>query len=113
MSWSPPVDDSVLDDRDALELLDEGAMLRAIATSGAQVRQALVDIEEQVLAPLVEDGRPRAVVVTGMGGSGIVADVTAAVAGRTCPVPVVAHRGHRLPGWVGPMDLVVAVSCSG
>jgi len=113
MSWSPPVDDSVLDDRDALELLDESAMLRAIATSGAQVRQALVDIEEQVLAPLVEDGRPRAVVVTGMGGSGIVADVTAAVAGRTCPVPVVAHRGHRLPGWVGPMDLVVAVSCSG
>ena len=45
MSWSPPVDDSVLDDRDALELLDQGGMLRAIATSGAQVRKALVDIE--------------------------------------------------------------------
>jgi glucose/mannose-6-phosphate isomerase len=113
MSWSPPVDDSVLDDRDALELLDAGEMLRAVATAGAQVRESLVHVEAATLAPVVEDGRPRAVVVTGMGGSGIVADVTAAVAGRTCPVPVVPHRGHRLPGWVGPMDLVVAVSCSG
>ncbi len=48
-----------------------------------------------------------------MGGSGIAGDVATAVAGRTCPVPVVVHRGYRLPGWVGPMDLVVAVSCSG
>ena len=113
MSWSPPVDDSVLDDRDALELLDAGQMLRATATAGAQVREALLHVTDEALAALREDGRPRAVVVTGMGGSGIVADVTAAVAGRACPVPLVAHRGHRLPGWVGPMDLVVAVSCSG
>lgn len=113
MSWSPPVDDSVLDDRDALELLDAGQMLRATATAGAQVREALLHVTDEALDVLREDGRPRAVVVTGMGGSGIVADVTAAVAGRTCPVPLVAHRGHRLPGWVGPMDLVVAVSCSG
>lgn len=113
MSWSPPVDDSVLDDRDALELLDAGGMLRAVATAGAQVRESLVHVEDAALEPVVADGRPRAVVVTGMGGSGIVAEVTAAVTGRTCPVPVVAHRGHRLPGWVGPMDLVVAVSCSG
>ena len=35
------------------------------------------------------------------------------MAGRTCPVPVLAYRGYRLPGWVGPMDLVIAVSCSG
>jgi glucose/mannose-6-phosphate isomerase len=48
-----------------------------------------------------------------MGGSGIAGDVLAAVAGPTCPVPVVTHRGYGLPGWVGPVDLVVAVSCSG
>lgn len=113
MSWSPSVDDSVLDDRDALELLDAGEMLRATATAGAQVREALLHVTDEALAGLREDGRPRAVVVTGMGGSGIVADVTTAVAGRACPVPLVAHRGHRLPGWVGSMDLVVAVSCSG
>jgi glucose/mannose-6-phosphate isomerase len=107
------VDDSVLDDQDALELLDPGEMLRAVATAGAQVREALPTVEEQRLADVAAAGRPRAVVVTGMGGSGIVADVAAAVAGRSCPVPIVSHRGHRLPGWVGAMDVVVAVSCSG
>lgn len=113
MSALRQVDDSVLDDLAALEARDAGQMLRAIATAGAQVREALLEVEDGVLGPVVADGRPRAVVVTGMGGSGIAADVAGAVVGRTCPVPVVAHRGHRLPGWVGSMDLVVAVSCSG
>lgn len=107
------MDDSVLDDPAALDRLDAAQMLRAIATAGAQVREALLYVDEQALAPVVAEGRPRAVVVTGMGGSGICADVAAAVVGPTCPVPVIAHRGYRLPGWVGSMDLVVAVSCSG
>jgi len=107
------VDDAVLDDRAALERLDTGEMLRAVATAGAQVREAVGLVTDELLAPIVADGRPRTVVVTGMGGSGIVADVVAAVAGRACPVPVTPSRGHQLPGWVGPMDLVVAVSCSG
>ncbi|MGH8892243.1 MAG: SIS domain-containing protein [Actinomycetes bacterium] len=113
MSWSPLMDDSVLDDRDALELLDAGQMLRAIATAGAQVREALLHVDDDALARVAAEGRPRALVVTGMGGSGIAAEVTAAVTGPACPVPVIAHRGHRLPGWVGALDLVVAVSCSG
>jgi glucose/mannose-6-phosphate isomerase len=106
-------DDAVLDDPAALAELDRGEMLRAVATAGAQVREALLLVEPEQLALLAEDDRPRAVVVVGMGGSGIAADVAVAVCGRTCPVPVVPHRGHRLPGWVGPMDLVIAVSCSG
>jgi glucose/mannose-6-phosphate isomerase len=48
-----------------------------------------------------------------MGGSGIAGDVLAAVAGITCPVPIVTHRGYGLPGWVGPADLVIGVSHSG
>lgn len=106
-------DDAVLDDPAALAELDRGEMLRAVATAGAQVREAMLLVEPEQLAVLAEDDRPRAVVVVGMGGSGIAADVATAVCGRTCPVPVVPHRGHRLPGWVGPMDLVIAVSCSG
>jgi len=113
MSGPPLMDDSVLDDREALELLDAGGMLRAVASAGAQVREAMLHVDDETLAGVAADGRPRAVVVTGMGGSGIASGVTAAVAGRTCPVPVVAHGGHRLPGWVGGLDLVVAVSCSG
>jgi glucose/mannose-6-phosphate isomerase len=106
-------DDSVLDDPGVLARLDAGEMLRAVATAGAQVREALLHVEPAMLEPVVADDRPRAVVVTGMGGSGIVAEVVAAVAGPACPVPVHVVRGYRLPGWVGPMDLVVAVSCSG
>lgn len=113
VAGAPLMDDSVLDDREALELLDAGAMLRAVATAGAQVREGLLHVDEELVGRVAAEGRPRAVVVTGMGGSGIAADIAAAVAGRSCPVPVVAHRGHRLPGWVGGLDVVVAVSCSG
>jgi glucose/mannose-6-phosphate isomerase len=102
-----------LDDVDALDAGDPGGMLRAVASSGAQVREAAVLAAEAGLDRLAGDGRPRAVVVCGMGGSGISGDVLAAVAGAGCPVPLVTHRGYGLPAWVGPMDLVVAVSCSG
>ncbi len=102
-----------LDDVAALDVGDPGGMLRAIASSGAQVREAARLAGEAGVARLAEDGRPRAVVVCGMGGSAIAGDVLAAVAGPALPVPLVVHRDFGLPGWVGPMDLVVAVSCSG
>lgn len=57
--------------------------------------------------------RPRAVVVAGMGGSGIAGDVAALVADAQAPLPVVAVHGERLPAFVGPEDLVVLVSHSG
>jgi glucose/mannose-6-phosphate isomerase len=108
-----PVPPVLLDDVAALDAGDPGGMLRAIASSGAQVREAAVLAGEAGVARLADDGRPRAVVVVGMGGSAIAGDVLAAVAGPTMPVPLVVHRDFGLPGWVGPMDLVVAVSCSG
>ena len=103
----------VLDDAAALDAADRSGMLRAIASSGAQVREAALLTAEAGLDRLVEDGRPRAVLVCGMGGSGLAGDVLAAVAGDAAPVPVLTHRGPVLPAWAGPMDLVVAVSCSG
>lgn len=106
-------DDTILDDPAALASGDPGDMLRAVATSGAQVRAAVLRTGETDLSSVVADGRPRSIIAAGMGGSGIAGDVLAAVTGATCPVPVLAHRGYRLPGWVGSLDLVVAVSCSG
>jgi glucose/mannose-6-phosphate isomerase len=103
----------LLDDVRALESGDPEGMLRAVASGAAQVREAARLAAEADVASLAGDGRPRAVVVCGMGGSGIAGDVLAAVAGPGCPVPVLTHRGYGLPAWVGPMDLVVAVSCSG
>ena len=103
----------LLDDVDALDAADRGGMLLAVASSAAQAREAALLAEESGVARLADDGRPRAVVVCGMGGSAIAGDVLHAVAGDASPVPIVTHRGPVLPAWVGPMDLVVAVSCSG
>ena len=102
-----------LDDAHALEQADPGGMLRAVASSAAQVREAGVLAAEAGVPGLAEEGRPRAVVVCGMGGSGIAGDVLAGVTGLGCPAPVLTHRGHGLPAWVGAADLVIAVSCSG
>jgi glucose/mannose-6-phosphate isomerase len=108
-----PADESVLDDLAALEERDPGGMLRAVASAGAQVREALLRLDDDALRAVVADGRPRGLVVAGMGGSGIAGDVVAAVTGPSCAVPVTVSRGYRLPGWVGPLDLVIAVSSSG
>lgn len=107
------VDEDRLDDVAGLEAADPSGMLRAVASSAAQVRESATLARDADVARLAEDGRPRAVVVVGMGGSGIAGDVLAAVAGATSPVPVITHRGYGLPGWVGAADLVVGVSCSG
>jgi glucose/mannose-6-phosphate isomerase len=102
-----------LDEVRALEAADPEGMLPAIASGAAQVREAALLAREAGVAALADDGRPRAVVVCGMGGSGIAGDLLSAVAGTACPVPVVTHRGYGLPAWVGAADLVIAVSCSG
>ena len=105
--------EDLLDDVALLEAGDPGRMLPDVASAAAQVRESAALAAEAGIARLAEDGRPRAVVVCGMGGSGIAGDVLAAVAGPSCPVPVVTHRGYGLPAWVGPVDLVIVVSCSG
>jgi glucose/mannose-6-phosphate isomerase len=107
------VDETLLEDASRMALADPGGMLREVASAGAQVRQALVTCEGVKLATLAAGGRPRAVVVAGMGGSGIAGHVLQAAAGPGCPVPVERVRGWTLPAWVGAMDVVLAVSSSG
>ncbi|WP_242903256.1 SIS domain-containing protein [Actinomadura terrae] len=102
-----------LEGAEEIEAADPGGMLRQVASSAAQVREARRAAAEAGVDGLAEDGRPRAIVVAGMGGSGISGDVLAAVCGIGCPVPMTTVRGYRLPGWVGAADLVIAVSCSG
>jgi glucose/mannose-6-phosphate isomerase len=102
-----------LDDVALLETADPSSMLRQVASSAAQVRETARVAAETSLDGLAAGGRPRAIVVTGMGGSGIAGEVLAAVAGPGCPVQVTTVHDYRLPGWVGAADLVIAVSCSG
>lgn len=54
-----------------------------------------------------------AVVVTGVGGSGISGDLVAALAAERLPVPVLVHKTYGLPAYVDARSVVVAVSCSG
>ena len=102
-----------LGDPALLEAGDPGGMLRQVASSAAQVRTAVQITGEADLAEVTAGGRPRAIVVTGMGGSGVAGEVLAAVAGQGCPVQIAVVHDYRLPGWVGAADLVIAVSCSG
>ncbi len=102
-----------LDDAELVEAADPGGMLRQVASSAAQVRSAVRTCSEVDLSPVTNPGRPRAIVVAGMGGSGIAGDVLAAICGAGNSMQVVTSHGYQLPGWVGAADLVIAVSCSG
>ncbi|WP_154939300.1 SIS domain-containing protein [Micromonospora palomenae] len=106
-------DESVLDDPDTFAEQDPGGMLRFTASAGAQVRESASLAAEANLSLLEDDGRPRAVVIAGIGTAGRTGDVLATVAGPRCPVPVIPHRSAGVPGWVGAADVVIAVSASG
>jgi hypothetical protein len=107
------VDHALLDDPAAMDAADPGQMLRATASAGAQVRESAALVGETNLSSLADEGRPRAVVVAGVGTAGRTGDILATVAGPRCPVPVLSHRSAGIPGWVGAADVVIAVSASG
>jgi glucose/mannose-6-phosphate isomerase len=102
-----------LDTPDVIEAADPGDMLRQVASAAAQVRTAVRSCAETDLSAFAADGRPRAIVVAGMGGSGVAGELLNAMAGLSSPVQVVVCQTERLPGWIGAADAVVAVSCSG
>jgi glucose/mannose-6-phosphate isomerase len=102
-----------LDTMALLAAADPADTLRQVASSAAQVRTAVRATQEAELDEILAAGRPRAIVVTGMGGSGIAGDVLAAICGPGCPVQVLPVHDYLLPAWVGAADLVIAVSCSG
>ncbi|MGN9836866.1 SIS domain-containing protein [Nonomuraea sp. H19] len=109
MTWEP----ERLDDQRHLSEGDPGGMLPAVAASAAHIRTGYRNAVEAQVDRLAGHGRPRAIVVAGMGGSGIAGDILSAVVGSGAPLPIVTVRSYQLPGWVGATDLVIAVSGSG
>jgi Bacterial phospho-glucose isomerase C-terminal SIS domain len=97
--------DGTLDDPEALESIDP--VLREIASWGAEVRKADAAAAD-AMAGLSPDDRPRAVIAGGADGR-----LFRAVLEPVCPVPFVAWPHPGLPGWAGPLDLVVVMSVSG
>lgn len=109
----PYLDEDVLGDVEEMTRRDSRASLRALATAGAQVREAVTLSTEGGISRVAYAERPRSVVVAALGGSAVVADVLEMLAEPSSPVPVTVRRNLPLPGWVGPLDLVIAVSLSG
>lgn len=109
----PYLDESWLDDPKHLERCDTQETLRSLATAGAQAREAIVIAREAGIHAVGFGERPRSVLVGALGGTAVVADALEMFATAGSPVPVFSRRDVPLPGWVGPLDLVVAVSLSG
>lgn len=107
------IDETVLNDQKRIDIIDASGMFAAVASSGAQMRESVSQIDRSALKKIADGGKPRAIIVAGMGGSGVSGDVLAAVAGPSSSLPIVVERTHHLPGWVSPLDMVIAVSCSG
>ena len=100
--------------------LDRSDMLGAIAGLPRQITAGYAVARSGLSGVLGEAGasapaapaRPTGLVLCGMGGSAIGADLALACL-PGLPVPVAVVRGYGLPAWVGPDALVVAVSYSG
>ncbi|MBP7971884.1 MAG: SIS domain-containing protein [Candidatus Nanopelagicales bacterium] len=107
------LNDLLLDDPEGMAEADTRELLPITASAGASMRAAATLIEPSLLDRVVDEGRPRSIVVVGGGGSRAAGDILAAVTGSGSPVSVVSAGGPSLPGWVGPTDLVAAVSASG
>ncbi|GAA2679313.1 MULTISPECIES: SIS domain-containing protein [Actinoplanes] len=106
-------DETLLNNEKTMLGNDPGGMLRATASAGAQVRESAALAAEVDLTMLIDEGRPRAVVVAGIGTAGLTGSILSTVAGPRCPVPIIGHRSAGVPGWVGAADVVIAVSASG
>jgi len=93
------------------QAVDSQGMLAATVALPEQVEEAAR--RAAGLSGLPSGDDVNAVVVLGMGGSGIAGDIVAAVAGPFMPVPVVVAKSYELPAFVGEGTLVFAVSFSG
>jgi glucose/mannose-6-phosphate isomerase len=112
------VGDAVDLGRTRADEIDQAGMLQEVAGLPRQLRESYEHARARLAGaflgtfPAVPPAEPDGVVVCGMGGSAIGADlVLACLTGL--PVPATVVRGYSLPEWAGPETLVVVVSYSG
>ncbi|WP_329533860.1 mannose-6-phosphate isomerase [Streptomyces sp. NBC_01450] len=117
------LDESLLDDPEALARADRRELLRGAAEAGARVRTAVRHATEAGIAELKPDGRPRAVLIAGPGLAATgVAELLGTLAGASCPTTRLTPTGvapasgalrWELPGWAGPVDLLLIATPDG
>ena len=100
-----------LDNLEQMQQLDPENMIGLINGLPDQLNTAW-ELGQTLPLPEVEDFRQ--VVVVGMGGSAIGADLLAAYAEPVLAVPLIVQRSYNLPAWAeGPETLVICSSDSG
>ncbi len=111
---STAFDESRLDGPALLAGSEAMAVLRAVATAGAQVRESRQLAMEAGVDGLSHGGTPRAAVVLMDGPvAAVLGDLLRALAGPEAVAPVTMVYGGPLPPWVGPLDVAFVVSYRG
>lgn len=100
-----------LDDREALAATGPRTMLSLAAALGEHLGVGYSTGRDLPAIPSAEG--LRAVVLCGMGGSGVAGDVARAVFGSGLSIPVAVVKGYRLPAFCDHDTLVLASSFSG
>lgn len=103
-------DISILDSRERIAQFDESNMLGSIEALADQVKHAWEDTRSITFSPTAEI---KNVVVSGMGGSGLGADVIKQLYKSNLKVPFDTVNSYDLPGYVNENTLVVLSSYSG
>ena len=108
----PQLDEAItLDDPAVRRKIDPSDMLGRVLGLPRQLADA-----RRAAAALELEPRYRhvdAILVLGMGGSAIGAELVEAVAGERLRVPLVIHHAYGLPSWATERTLVIAASHSG
>ncbi|MDX3074760.1 SIS domain-containing protein [Streptomyces sp. NPDC088354] len=116
------LDETLLDDPEGLARADTRGLLLGVAAAGARVRTAARLAQEAGIGELKPDGRPRSVLVAGPGAAtaATVAELLAALGSGSAPVLPLRPTGPApydlhwtLPGWAGPLDLLLIASPMG
>ncbi len=103
-----------LDNLERLQRIDTLNMLAEIEGLPGQLARAYQMGLQQNPVFSEKTGFWRQVIISGMGGSAIGADLLAAYAAELCPVPVIVHRDYGLPAFArGEETLVICSSHSG
>jgi glucose/mannose-6-phosphate isomerase len=100
-----------LDDLDFIHKLDQQNMLAEIDHLPDQLKSAW-ELGQSLSLP--KNKGFHQVIIPGMGGSAIGADLLTAFISSDCKIPVMVQRDYGLPAWAkGPETLVIASSHSG
>lgn len=96
-------------DASTISAVDVAGQLGDILAMPDHITDAMWRAESAMLEP-----RPASqLIVCGMGGSAIGADLAVAALGRTIKSPIHVIRGYDLPSWVGPESAILLSSYSG